>query len=47
MLLGDICHKQGLRAQAHEAYARAVDAVTTRLQRRTAAIKPPQDTGSE
>ena len=47
VLLGDICHKQGLRAQAHEAYARAVDAVTTRLQRRTAAIKPPQDTGSE
>lgn len=47
VLLGDICHKQGLRAQAQEAYARAVDAVATRQQRRTAAIRTGNEQGSE
>jgi cytochrome c-type biogenesis protein CcmH/NrfG len=41
VLLGDIRHKQGLIAEAQAAYARAIDAVTSRTQRRTAAVDPP------
>lgn len=41
VLLGDIRHKQGLIAEAQAAYARAIDAVTSRTQRRTAAVDSP------
>lgn len=40
VLLGDIRHKQGLIPEAQAAYARAIDAVTSRTQRRTAAVEP-------
>lgn len=47
VLLGDIRHKQGLIAEAQAAYARAIDAVTSRNQRRTAAVAPPADVGAQ
>jgi tetratricopeptide (TPR) repeat protein len=47
LLMGDIRHKQGLRTEAQQAYAHAVEAVATRQQRRTAAIKAERESGSQ